>query len=861
MKLWLAVLVLLLGVSAAPVAGQYPTPQPAFTMYDAEMGAVRLYDETGREMASYLLPRLGGARMSPYAALIPGRPQIAYSVRDADGGTTRLVVYDYEADVVQTRHIVDGPVVDIFQFDVSRYAIANSSTFVYAFATLENGWPTDEWEIIQIDLDQEMVLSRLRADDLPEELRVANRVPIIYSLGDGISTVTFGLWDLGAPPDTPLPTFRWYPLREMVSRAPYDLPLNHDRWADTVVMPSRAVDGSIDPAFLRADAGPPHTSVVVQRGLDAPRTVTQTGGTRFSDVYLIADNRQVLARAQQPGQDATWVTILADGRVIPLAERIAPDNVRATERGFLYMQNGAVYRLDTLEIGAAPVGVTDQPGLLLGTPKFDPDIDPPIPELVNNAPPGTIPALADPTPDDNPGWLAWAYSAQQNRLYEFDSDGRLRQTLALPQPTERREFLTDDPVIDPTNRRLAYTSGPAWGIRTLHLFDLEDGWPIFELNVAMSTPDSGLSLAPSAFTVEGNLLYFGQSTPTGWRVVQVSTEYDPTPWTLPIVSGTWFDAEVEKANPSDWIRYLPIVFTDAQGPFFWPMPLPGQPPVESVPLLHMWIDEMRVLRDGLDVGAYTGCRTDGCDRDVLVTMPSAQPEPASYRDYMTVGVLTPQTGELRPIFYDDDSAFDAVFVVAGGQAALGRMPATSDSEVDIWRVIHRDGHSDIRQQTTLRVTDLIGTQDGLLLARDGVVYEGTVDAFYEDAMQPIIDLGADDLRFIRLWNADWDDTLLPLWTSSLRAAAPTAIPLTNATAPALSVGMRAVVTEAGNQVRMRVEPGGEIQRVFNSGAVVTIVGGPRTYEGLTYWQVDDGNGLVGWVAQSTGGEAFLAPVG
>jgi hypothetical protein len=88
-------------------------------------------------------------------------------------------------------------------------------------------------------------------------------------------------------------------------------------------------------------------------------------------------------------------------------------------------------------------------------------------------------------------------------------------------------------------------------------------------------------------------------------------------------------------------------------------------------------------------------------------------------------------------------------------------------------------------------------------------------------------------------------------------AAPTAAP---AQPGALAVGGTAKVTVTGG-LNMREQADRQSRQVgkLNSGAIVTIIGGPSQADDYTWWQVDDGKGLKGWVAEGSGADKWLVP--
>jgi hypothetical protein len=76
----------------------------------------------------------------------------------------------------------------------------------------------------------------------------------------------------------------------------------------------------------------------------------------------------------------------------------------------------------------------------------------------------------------------------------------------------------------------------------------------------------------------------------------------------------------------------------------------------------------------------------------------------------------------------------------------------------------------------------------------------------------------------------------------------------------LAVGATAKVNAAGGlNVREQASRNAKQVGKLNSGAVVTLIGGPTTADGYTWWQMDNGSGLQGWVAAGTASDPWLLP--
>lgn len=63
------------------------------------------------------------------------------------------------------------------------------------------------------------------------------------------------------------------------------------------------------------------------------------------------------------------------------------------------------------------------------------------------------------------------------------------------------------------------------------------------------------------------------------------------------------------------------------------------------------------------------------------------------------------------------------------------------------------------------------------------------------------------------------------------------------------------------KVRDKASTAGAVLGELDKDAQVTIVDGPQEANGITWWKVDNGAGLVGWSAEGLGGVKYLVPVG
>ncbi len=90
----------------------------------------------------------------------------------------------------------------------------------------------------------------------------------------------------------------------------------------------------------------------------------------------------------------------------------------------------------------------------------------------------------------------------------------------------------------------------------------------------------------------------------------------------------------------------------------------------------------------------------------------------------------------------------------------------------------------------------------------------------------------------------------------------TLTPIPTPTPLVLAVGGRARVVLPEGRLNVRADPGtaADLLGRLAPGVVVSIVDGPARRNDLVWWKVDDGAGLVGWVAEGDGTTRWLEPL-
>ena len=111
-------------------------------------------------------------------------------------------------------------------------------------------------------------------------------------------------------------------------------------------------------------------------------------------------------------------------------------------------------------------------------------------------------------------------------------------------------------------------------------------------------------------------------------------------------------------------------------------------------------------------------------------------------------------------------------------------------------------------------------------------------------------------------------TLVPVISTATRTKSPTDTPKPTATLrpppEAITISVRARINITEGLLNLRELPtlsGSTVITQLVPGAEVDVIGGPEDVGDLRWWNVNGGEGRVGWVVEAFGGETYLAPLG
>jgi hypothetical protein len=193
-----------------------------------------------------------------------------------------------------------------------------------------------------------------------------------------------------------------------------------------------------------------------------------------------------------------------------------------------------------------------------------------------------------------------------------------------------------------------------------------------------------------------------------------------------------------------------------------------------------------------------------------------------------------------------------------------------------WQIIARDGRV-VASELALPITnprDVLGTQDGFLLI-DDLGGAGTSNLrFVDTRLRPdnagiVVWTGASPSAWRLLWATPprgISVASFPEWPALLAGDGPidaASIGATPAPVGVLSIGGRAQInTTEGDQLNVRRGPGTSHAIIGQAAhqSRVTLLQGPLAGDGYNWWNIQLGDGTIGWVVEAADGVQTLLPI-
>ncbi|MBN1202711.1 MAG: SH3 domain-containing protein [Anaerolineae bacterium] len=454
-------------------------------------------------------------------------------------------------------------------------------------------------------------------------------------------------------------------------------------------------------------------------------------------------------------------------------------------------------------------------------------------------------------------WSAWLYNYDTGQMIRVFSDGSPPQQMQFPLPPNVAMY-PSSLAFSPDGARFAACLADDTGITAVRVYDTYA--QSYTAAYIPSGPIVDCSFGRYSFSEDGSQLAVGIMN--HWHD-QVDTRPD---WEV-IVLDTITSQIVHRLTASDpaitWLgrdysRMMPLIRAFQMGTAVYPgviavAPVPwateGPPEVDSL-VWQLSDGSVSIVgpygKTALDLLPATG-EAIWVDEDA--GFPKGILEGPGYP--FNVVMYSNKAGDRYPIFSDGSVLFNAEFIDNGQKVAA--LTYTSPN-LEQWMYVDRNGGSG-KLLVDAGVYRVWGTVDGYVFMK-GSGQSGVQEMFehrFAGAATPEerpIWSGMPGEYWDIIWvePLDGDAGLAPF--TALKTPAP--MPTPGQPSGMLVIGGRAQVhTTAGDMLRVRTGPGMSFQVAFQlaDGALVTLLEGPFSADGHTWWRIQTDAGQSGWAVE------------
>jgi SH3-like domain-containing protein len=240
---------------------------------------------------------------------------------------------------------------------------------------------------------------------------------------------------------------------------------------------------------------------------------------------------------------------------------------------------------------------------------------------------------------------------------------------------------------------------------------------------------------------------------------------------------------------------------------------------------------------------------------------SSNPDAFPFGQTNAIAVYDPELEDLTTLYHDAETSFSDARFVQNGERVLARTYAADSTRYDL--LLMRDGTLIADLPLAAEPGDLRGTNDGLVYLAANSTLDTTELFYFEtragfDAASP----------GVVLWSTSGTYNSRIAWVNQSSGSMPPGSgPMGSVTGgagtPVLSVGGEAIInTTEGDQLNIRSGPGTSFSVITraNNGTRVSILEGPSSSGGLTWWRVRLPDGTEGWAVEVADGVQALVPV-
>jgi hypothetical protein len=460
-------------------------------------------------------------------------------------------------------------------------------------------------------------------------------------------------------------------------------------------------------------------------------------------------------------------------------------------------------------------------------------------------------------------FTAWLYTPDTGEMSLIDLSGQ-RDTFELPvaPPYDVRPFT--NVVVSPDGNTIAYVLTRAGSFdQQLMVYSYASRSIIAQYpvtNAAYTSIDFG---GRYMFSPDSSLLAFGYSVdPSGWEMIVID------------LASFSIAAQIRSSDPmftgidaNYGITPMPTYFSSNTSLAFALI----RGGTEATEPVGAWVWDLVSNSITENVGYGMAGDVFRPTGEAIISMADSRfgstPDAFMFGQSNTIQVYDPAVAARWPIFTRTDwSMYLPRFVFNGRQIVF----VAYDGSNERTYILNRDGSLAGAMPIGVEPYDIAGVPDGFIYAKqdggvpglysinlragdaDGsLVWSGVPNTFPRIAWVGV--LGSAEFMIIDPPYAAWPELAEPVVDGGSSGAGLT-----------LRVGGQATVrTTEGDTLRVRSGPGTSfiVTRSVEPGTVVTLIDGPTSTAGFTWWNIRLPDGSTGWVVDFADGEQTLIPVG
>ncbi len=476
-----------------------------------------------------------------------------------------------------------------------------------------------------------------------------------------------------------------------------------------------------------------------------------------------------------------------------------------------------------------------------------------------------IPAQAAGSP-----WTAWLYEYEIGRVTQVNDSGTTLQLFQLPADAD--SSYSQHVAISADGVLLGYATSNN-SATTVRVYNLAAKIVVYSYPLPANTTTS-LDFSATAFNFgDGNGTFaFGYAIlDTGWQIAVVNMatfstlflkEGDPAVIGFPPSTGYLLPDVMSNRNQNIGFIMIPLG-TDGRPSydgFIWNITTNSVNPTD----LYVTPDNDTLTLTGEMITTVSDTR-----------FPNSSDPLTGFPVNNTLRVFQPVSG-MRSIVTSFTGMYNARFIQGGERVGFIQYQSTPDgSTQQALYVLERSGAivGPVQGAPLVNITSLIGVLNGFLFTQGSSGRSGGTTLYYVEtratsgifSATPIwsSSLGANaQLVWISDSNPVGTDPFAAWGQISAPTVLPTAIPDSPPSTGALVIGGQAQVqTTAGDVLNLRGGPARSFTRLgtVGNGILVTILEGPVSADGLSWWRVRLPTGTEGWVVDSADGVQTLVP--